>query len=127
MSGEAWLDHEWSSEYLDEQAIGWDWIGINLDDGSALMAFRIRGKDGDARWAGASWRDPAGAVRVLDPSEVRFVPTRLWRSPRTAILYPVGMRVRVGARELGTPGSPGKTQPCGEPGKTTDCSPRISV
>ena len=42
MSGRAWLDHEWSSEYMAAQAVGWDWIGINLDDGGALMAFRMR-------------------------------------------------------------------------------------
>jgi predicted secreted hydrolase len=41
--GESWFDHEWSSEYLDSQAVGWDWIGLNLADGGALMAFRIRG------------------------------------------------------------------------------------
>src|SRR5690606_20776743 len=44
--GLAWFDHEWSSEYLAAEAVGWDWTGINLDDGSALMAFRMRGRDG---------------------------------------------------------------------------------
>ncbi|HUP09130.1 MAG TPA: carotenoid 1,2-hydratase, partial [Caldimonas sp.] len=44
--GRAWLDHEWSDAYLDPDAVGWDWIGMNLDDGSALMAFRIRRRDG---------------------------------------------------------------------------------
>src|SRR5882757_1011627 len=34
VAGEAWLDHEWSSEYLDSQAVGWDWIGVDLDDGA---------------------------------------------------------------------------------------------
>src|SRR5262249_51167468 len=41
VQGQAWLDHEWSSEYLSADAAGWDWIGINLTDGGALMAFRI--------------------------------------------------------------------------------------
>ena len=48
VTGLAWLDHEWSSEYLPEGAQGWDWIGLNLDDGGALMAFRMRGTDGPA-------------------------------------------------------------------------------
>jgi predicted secreted hydrolase len=46
VTGTAWLDHEWSREYLDAEATGWDWIGLNFDDGSALMAFRIRDGDG---------------------------------------------------------------------------------
>ena len=100
VNGEAWLDHEWSSEYLDAQAVGWDWTGINLDDGSSLMAFRMRGADGGNRWAGATLRDPAGRVQVFDPAEVSFAPVRRWRSPRTGIEYPVSMRVRVGAMEI---------------------------
>ncbi len=43
VTGEAWLDREWASSYLAPNAVGWDWTGLNLDDGSALMAFRIRG------------------------------------------------------------------------------------
>ena len=57
--GTAWLDHEWSSEYLASEARGWDWTGINFDDGSALMAFVIRA-DGSAYWAGGAGRDAAG-------------------------------------------------------------------
>jgi len=48
VQGTAWFDHEWSSTYLDPLASGWDWTGLNLDDGSALMAFRIR-RRGDER------------------------------------------------------------------------------
>ena len=51
VTGDAWLDHEWSSEKLDFEARGWDWTGINLDDGGALMAFRMRDAQGRARWA----------------------------------------------------------------------------
>ncbi len=100
VSGEAWLDHEWSSAYLDRGAIGWDWIGINLDDGGAVMAFRIRGANGTVRWAGASLRDSGGALETFAPSEVAFTPLRQWKSPRTAISYPIEWRVRVGARRL---------------------------
>jgi predicted secreted hydrolase len=38
----AWLDHEWSQQMMPPQAVGWDWIGINLFDGSALTVFRLR-------------------------------------------------------------------------------------
>lgn len=98
--GEAWLDHEWSNEYLEPQATGWDWIGINLDDGGALMAFRIRGADGGARWAGATLRRADGTQQSFAPGEVRFTSVRQWSSPRTAIRYPVQWRVGVGSREL---------------------------
>jgi len=98
--GEAWLDHEWSSEYLDAQAVGWDWTGLNLDDGSSLMAFRIRGPAGDTRWAGATWRNPAGAVDTYPMADIRFEPRRWWRSPRTGIRYPVSIELTVGPHRL---------------------------
>ena len=89
VSGRAWLDHEWSNELLPPQATGWDWVGFNLLDGSALMAFRLRRADGGALWAGGSWRSPSGALRVFEASEVHFEPVRQWTSPRTRVLYPV--------------------------------------
>jgi predicted secreted hydrolase len=100
VAGRAWLDHEWSSEYLDAGAVGWDWVGLNLADGSALMAFRIRDRAGGARWAGGTLRTAAGPLRTFAPDEVAFIPGRTWRSPRTATTYPVEWRVRVGALEL---------------------------
>jgi predicted secreted hydrolase len=95
VEGTAWLDHEWSSEILAPDASGWDWIGINLDDGGALMAFRIRDERGDALWSGGTLRDATGNTRVFQPSEIHFDVLRRWRSPRTGIAYPVAFVVRV--------------------------------
>lgn len=100
VTGTAWLDHEWSSQYLDAEAAGWDWIGLNLDDGGALMAFRIRGHDGGARWAGGTLRSADGRVRTFAQHEVRFEPGRHWQSPRTGTSYPVEWRVIAGDRTL---------------------------
>jgi predicted secreted hydrolase len=100
VSGEAWFDHEWSSEYLDAQAAGWDWIGINLQDGGALMAFQIRGLDGKPRWAGGTIRSGTGTSEVLKPEDVEFRAGRHWTSPRTGIVYPVEWTVRADGKEL---------------------------
>ena len=89
VSGRAWLDHEWSDELLPAEAVGWDWIGINLLDGAALMAFRLRRADGSALWAGGSFRSASGALRVFAANEVRFDALRRWTSPRTQASYPV--------------------------------------
>lgn len=96
VTGRAWLDHEWSSEMLEPGAVGWDWVGINGDDGSALMAFRIRDRRGAPRYAGASRRDAAGHVERFGPDGVRFTPLRQWRSPRTGTSYPVEWQLEVG-------------------------------
>ena len=95
VTGQAWLDREWSSDYLGGQAVGWDWTGLNLDDGGALMAFRIRGADGKAIWAGGSHRRADGRITRFAPGDVRFDSFRRWRSPRTGALYPVGQSVTI--------------------------------
>lgn len=98
VSGVAWLDHEWSSELLAADASGWDWLGANLDDGGALMAFRIRGKDGATLWSSATVRSKDGRPETIDARRVAFMPVRTWKSPRTGTTYPVAMDVRVGER-----------------------------
>lgn len=100
VSGDAWLDHEWSSEYMDAQATGWDWIGINFADGGALMAFQMRDRGGGKVWAGGSYRSPRGERRAFGPGEVVFTPLETWRSARTGTTYPVHWRVKAGGIEI---------------------------
>ena len=78
VTGTAWLDHEWSSAYMAPEAAGWDWAGINLDNGGSFMAFRMRDKSGGVHYA---------------PPGVSFKPLRIWKSPRTGVAYPVSMQV----------------------------------
>ncbi|MFI4929368.1 MAG: lipocalin-like domain-containing protein [Burkholderiales bacterium] len=89
LQGSAWLDHEWSDEYLPPEAVGWDWIGINLEDGGALMAFQLRRADGSALWAGGSHRAADGRVRTFAADELRFTPQRWWTSAASQARYPV--------------------------------------
>ena len=96
VQGGAWLDHEWSTAYLAADATGWDWTGVNLDDGGALMAFQIRDKNGAPLWASGTYRDRDGKLTRYDPSTVRFEPLRHWTSSRTNARYPVAMRVQAG-------------------------------
>jgi predicted secreted hydrolase len=97
VTGMAWLDHEWSSTLLDANATGWDWLGANLADGSALMAFKVRARDGHVLWAHAALRNRDGRVITFASDQVDFTPVRIWRSARTNTSYPVSMTVKTGA------------------------------
>ena len=95
-TGRAWLDHEWSQSILAPPAVGWDWIGMNLEDGSALTAFRLRDKAGGTVWAGGSWRAKGAAQPVVfAPDQVIFQAERFWKSPASGATYPVQWRVEV--------------------------------
>jgi predicted secreted hydrolase len=97
VTGSAWFDHEWSSTALDPAAQGWDWVGANLADGSALMAFQIRGRQGGKLWAHATLRDASGKVTQYSPGQVSFTPQARWQSPRTNAVYPVATTLVTGA------------------------------
>lgn len=98
--GRAWLDHEWSETIMSPQAVGWDWIGMNLHDGSALTAFRLRDRAGQALWAGGSWRSKSGEVQVFSHGDVRFEPVRRWSSPSSRATYPVEWKLATPAGQF---------------------------
>lgn len=98
----AWMDHEWSEALMHPEAVGWDWIGMNLHDGTALTAFRLRRADGSALWAGGSWRRGGESrARVFAPGEVVFTAQRHWLSPSSGARYPVEWRVDTPAGAFG--------------------------
>jgi predicted secreted hydrolase len=99
-SSAAWLDHEWSQELLHPEAVGWDWVGMNLFDGSALTAFQLRKKDGRALWTGGSFRATSSSglqTFIAQPGEVQFQAIKGWTSPLTGAKYPVQWLVRTPA------------------------------
>jgi predicted secreted hydrolase len=100
-AGQAWMDHEWSDHMLHPQAVGWDWIGMNLFDGSALTAFVLRRADGSTLWAGGSFRGRSAgstpASQVFAADAVGFVPGRRWRSAGSGANYPVQWTVNTPA------------------------------
>ena len=102
VTGTAWLDHEWSEALLHPEAVGWDWIGMNLFDGHSLTAFQLRRADGSKVWAGGSFRAAGSAQSPTDiyrfrPGEVDFKPQRYWTSPLTRARYPVEWLIRTPA------------------------------
>lgn len=97
----AWLDHEWSNQYLGrgadaapDRAVGWDWLGLNLDDGASLTLFRMRGQDGQGIWTGGSWRAATGGAPVDFEQQLQFEPLAFWKSPVSLATYPVRWRIR---------------------------------
>jgi predicted secreted hydrolase len=107
--GAAWLDHEWSEEIMHPEAVGWDWIGMNLLDGASLMAFQLRKKDGSPLWTAGLFRASPkndlqrfAASARLSPSgqlisEVTFSPQKFWQSPSSGARYPIEWQIRTPA------------------------------
>jgi predicted secreted hydrolase len=96
LSGVAWFDHEWGPGALPEEAAGWDWFSLQLSDGSELMLYQMRRKDGSATPSSSGTFVPAtGPPRRVAWSDVRLESTGAWRSPRSGADYPAGWRLAV--------------------------------
>ena len=73
LSGLGWLDREWSSQPLAPGQPGWDWLSLHLDDGHALMVYKLR-QEGREDWVSGSLVDPSGKSVTLKKGDVRFEP-----------------------------------------------------
>jgi predicted secreted hydrolase len=100
VSGMAWLDREWGSGALGANQQGWDWFALDLDDGSALMFYALRDRDGsrDAHSAG-TFVDAAGHATPLASDAVQIEVERQWTSPRGG-RYPAQWTLQVRSQDL---------------------------
>jgi len=97
VSGVAWMDHEFSTSALGENAQGWDWFGLIFDDGTELMVGQIRQVDGGIEPSfGGLYIDADGNSRYLDASDFSIAVTDTWRSPHSEAEYPAGWEIVIG-------------------------------
>jgi predicted secreted hydrolase len=94
--GSAWYDHEFGSSVLEPGTVGWDWFGLQLDDGRELMAFVLRDSHGNPTPASAATlveRD--GRTRILASENLSIRSPSTWTSPRTGAVYPASWRIEI--------------------------------
>lgn len=96
VTGQAWLDREWSSQPLAADQTGWDWFSLMFDDGTRLMAFRLR--DGGAGFTSATWIAADGTPTPLPPGALTLTP--LEQAKVAGRDVPVGWRLNLPARDL---------------------------
>lgn len=119
VTGQAWMDHEYSSAPLEPGVTGWDWLSIRLSDGSDLMLFFLRLEGGGLSPASAGTLiTPDGGVLPLGLREIALTPTGSWTSPRSKARYPSGWKLtapgieltiasELADQEMNTPGTTG--------------------
>ena len=97
ISGLAWMDHEFFTEQLAPDQAGWDWVSVQLNDGTELMLYRMRKKDGSVdAFSSGTFVDAQGR-----PMHLRFTDfsmtagTEAWRSTETGAVYPVAWKLAV--------------------------------
>ncbi len=97
VTGQGWLDREWSSQPLSEDQTGWDWFSLHLDTGDKVMGFLLRDRDGGA-FTSATWIAPDGVPDPQPPGA--FAAEPLAWTDVAGRRVPTGWRVRLAARGL---------------------------
>lgn len=88
--GTAWMDHEWFTEQLAADQLGWDWFSIQLDNHTELMLFDLRRRDGSIDpYSSGTFVDSRGAARHLKHEDFTLQPLASHGK------YPVSWRIRV--------------------------------
>jgi predicted secreted hydrolase len=91
--GQTWMDHQWGNWQW--RAIrGWDWMGVQLDDGTSVALSNFSGAGLVAKSAAVSRPD---GTQLVTADAVMAAQPRLWLSPRTGARYPQGWRISVPA------------------------------
>lgn len=93
VEGLSWMDHEFFTHQLEAEQTGWDWMSLQFDDGTELMLFRLRRKDGSVDpYSAGTFVDAQGRTRHLAGSEFTLTP-----GARKFQAYPIEWTIRVPA------------------------------
>ena len=96
MTGDSWFDHEWASNQLGADQVGWNWFCIQFDDQTEMMLYAMRRKDGTVDpVSSGTYIDAQGATRHLRYEDFQLQPLKTWHSPNTAATYPLSWHVSV--------------------------------
>lgn len=97
VSGLSWFDHEWATNQLAANQVGWDWFSLQFDDGSELMLFQLRTKDGgrDPHSSG-TFIAKDGTTTTIAIDDFKLTPSgRSWKSAQTKAVYPTSWRIEI--------------------------------
>ena len=101
VTGLSWFDHEWATNQLAPEQVGWNWFGIQLENGADLMLYQMRLRDGGVDPASSGALSlPGEKPRYLSVSDYKLTPVEYWVSPETKARYPIGWRVEIPSANL---------------------------
>jgi predicted secreted hydrolase len=101
VQGTTWMDHEFGSNQLTANQVGWDWYSIQLDNNTEVMLYVMRNKDGsiDPNSSG-TFVQPDSSVKRVTRDEFSVTSKSKWTSPKSGGTYPMGWHVSVPALKL---------------------------
>ncbi|HRH40856.1 MAG TPA: lipocalin family protein [Pyrinomonadaceae bacterium] len=95
-TGSAWMDREFGTWTPTNNQKGWDWFSIQLDNGTELMCYQLRNKEGGVSpFSSGTFVDKDGKFTPLTHEDFKIEPTKYWESPKTKAIYPINWKLTV--------------------------------
>lgn len=98
VTGQAWMDREWSSQPLAPDQTGWDWLSLHLNSGEKLMLYRMRQTDGQNYGTG-NWISSDGKTEQISTSDIKMTPTAFTQIGARKL--PTAWHIELAARGFG--------------------------
>lgn len=101
VTGEAWLDREWSTSSLSPDQVGWDWFSMQLESGEEVMLYRMRRSDGSQDpYSSGTFIAMDGTGSHLKPGDFVISTDRTWKSSASGAEYPASWTIEFPERDL---------------------------
>lgn len=94
VTGQAWLDREWSTQPLAKDQTGWDWFSLHFQSGEKLMGFRLR--DSGYGYTSGTWITADGQAEALSNGDVTVTPLETTRVAERTM--PIRWRIEVASK-----------------------------
>jgi predicted secreted hydrolase len=99
--GYTWMDHEFGSNQLRDDQVGWDWFSIQLDNQTEVMLYLMRRKDGTVDpYSSGTLVSANGATKNLNIKDYRVDVLEQWKSPKSNANYPMKWKVTIPGDEI---------------------------
>lgn len=101
VTGLSWMDHEFGTSFLEPEQQGWDWLSIQLDDGTDLMLFQLRRNGGGRdRHSSGTLVEASGAPQAIRFEDFDLRAARRWRSKSSGAEYPVVWTIAIPSKGI---------------------------
>jgi len=99
--GLSWMDHEFGSNQLGADQVGWDWFSLQLDNNTEIMLYLMRRKDGSVDpYSSGTLVNADGTTQHLYLKDYRVEILDHWKSPSSGADYPIKWKVTIPAEKV---------------------------
>lgn len=100
VTGKSWMDHEFSTSFLEPGQLGWDWFAMQFEDNTELMLYRMRREDGGSDpFSSGTFVDADGNLTHLAGTDFALTPTKEWKSGLSGGTYPIAWELSIPSLE----------------------------